>query len=64
MILHTYIERQRKRTALAKQVQARYRRKTVLARQMNDPDTVICIIGFAFVGGVCLACLIGFLMPV
>ena len=45
-------------------VQARYRRQTRLWAALSDPETVIGILGFAFVAGVCLACLIGFLMPI
>ena len=31
---------------------------------LGDPETVLTVAGFAFVGGVCLACMIGFLMPI
>ena len=45
-------------------VQARYRRQARLWARLEDPETVFCILGFAFVAGVCLVCLIGFLMPI
>ena len=45
-------------------VQARYRRQTRLWARLEDPETVFGILGFAFVAGVCLAGLIGFLMPI
>ena len=48
----------------ARHVQARYRRQDRVWAALEDPETVFGILGFAFVGGVCLACLIGFLMPV
>ena len=64
MVLHNYITHQRARTAQARRIQARYRRKAALARRLSDPDTVMAVVGMGFVGGVCLACLIGFLMPI
>ena len=45
-------------------VQANYRRQTRLWARLDDPETVLSVLGFAFVGGVCLAGLIGFLMPI
>ena len=45
-------------------VQAHYRRQTRLWAALSDPETVLTVVGMGFVGGVCLACLIGFLMPV
>ena len=45
-------------------VQARYRRQARLWAWLDDPDVLFGIVGFAFVAGVCLACAIGFLMPV
>lgn len=64
MILHNYMARQHERTNRARKVQARYRRQARFCAALEDPDTVFCIVGFAFVAGVCLAGLIGFLMPV
>lgn len=63
MILHDYMARQHERTANARKVQARYRRQARFWARLEDPDTVIGILGFAFVAGVCLAGLVGFLMP-
>ena len=45
-------------------VQARYRRQARLWVALSDPETMTGILGMGFVGGVCLACLIGFLMPI
>ena len=45
-------------------VQARYRRQARLWVALSDPETMMDILGFAFVAGVCLAGLIGFLMPI
>ena len=42
-------------------------RRSVQARfwaALGDPETVLTVAGFAFVAGVCLACMIGFLMPI
>ena len=55
---------QNRRRDARRHVQARYRRQARLWAWLDDPDTVFCIVGFAFVAGVCLAGLIGFLMPV
>ena len=45
-------------------VQARYRRQARFWAALGDPETVLTVAGFAFVAGVCLAGLIGFLMPI
>ena len=45
-------------------VQARYRRQARFWATLEDPDVLFGVLGFAFVAGVCLACLIGFLMPI
>ena len=45
-------------------VQARYRRQTRLRVAQRGPETGLTVVGMGFVGGVCLACLIGFLMPI
>lgn len=45
-------------------VQARYRRQARFWAALSDPETVMGILGMAFVAGVSLACLIGFLMPI
>ena len=45
-------------------VQARYRRQARLWAALSDPETVLTVMGMGFVGGVCLAGLIGFLMPI
>ena len=45
-------------------VQAHYRRQTRLWVALGDPESVLTVAGFSFVGGVSLACLIGFLMPI
>ena len=45
-------------------VQARYRRQARFWATLSDPETMMDILGFAFVAGVCLAGLIGFLMPI
>ena len=45
-------------------VQARYRRQARFWAWLEDPETILGILGFAFVSGVCLAGLIGFLMPI
>lgn len=57
------IYRQNRRDA-RRSAQARYRRQARFWAALEDPDVVFCIIGFAFVGGVCIAGLIGFLMPI
>jgi hypothetical protein len=64
MILHNYMTRQHARTAQTRAAQARYRRQARFWARLEDPETVLGILGFAFVGGVSLACLIGFLMPI
>ena len=48
----------------ARHVQARYRRQAHFWVALSDPETVLTVMGMGFVGGVCLACLIGFLMPI
>ena len=58
------IYRMNHRRDARRHVQARYRRQARFWAWLEDPDTVFCIVGFAFVAGVCLAGLIGFLMPV
>ena len=45
-------------------VQARYRRQVRFWAALSDPETVLTVVGMGFVAGVCLACLIGFLMPI
>ena len=45
-------------------VQARYRRQARFWAALSDPETVLTVMGMGFVAGVCLACLIGFLMPI
>ena len=52
------------RRASRRDVQARYRRQARFWAALSDPETVIGILGFSFVAGVCLAGLIGFLMPI
>ena len=64
MILHNYMKRQHERVTQTRQIQARYRRQARFWAALSDPETVIGILGFAFVAGVCLAGLIGFLMPI
>ena len=64
MILHNYMKRQHERVTQTRQIQARYRRQARLRARLDDPETVLSVLGMGFVGGVCLACMIGFLMPV
>jgi hypothetical protein len=64
MILHNYMARQHAKTAKTRKLQARYRRQARLWAALEDPETVLGILGFAFVAGISLACLVGFLMPV
>jgi hypothetical protein len=64
MILHNYMARQHERTNRARKIQARYRRQARFWARLEDPETVLGILGFAFVAGVCMACLVGFLMPI
>ena len=45
-------------------VQARYRRQARFWAALSDPETVLTVVGMGFVAGICLACLIGFLMPI
>ena len=52
------------RRASRRFIQARYRRQARFWVSLEDPDVLFGIVGFAFVGGVCLAGLIGFLMPI
>ena len=58
------IYRMNRRRATQRQTQARYRRQARFWAALEDPDVLFGIVGFAFVGGVCLAGLIGFLMPI
>ena len=64
MILHNYMKRQHERVTQTRQIQARYRRQARFWAALSDPETVLSVLGFAFVGGVCLTGLIGFLMPI
>ena len=52
------------RRASRRDVQARYQRQARFWAALSDPETVLTVMGMGFVGGVCLACLIGFLMPI
>ena len=61
--MSTIYRRNRCRDA-RRHVQARYRRQARLWAWLEDPETILGILGFAFVAGVCLAGLIGFLMPI
>ena len=58
------IYRMNRGRASRRSIQARYRRQARFWAALEDPETVMGILGFAFVGGVCMAGLIGFLMPV
>ena len=62
--LRNYMVSQRTKTAQTRSIQASYRRQARFWAALEDPDVLFGIIGFAFVGGVCIAGLIGFLMPI